>query len=156
MQRSDCAYFNNEVSSTVVAAQGRTSNYSCIPSREEDVLIHADNDEDDFQVFDDAIPCDKEFDDDSNNEDTPDGIILQLYEEMQDLQSNPLGLDRFSCEEKVHIELLHLLKDLKAPLKAFSCILIGQQRLTTRVMCSRWTLNLLVGRLSISCFVGTI
>ena len=128
VQRSDCAYFNNEAASTVVAAQGRTRNYSCIPSREEgrvvdDVLIHADNDEDDFQVFDDALPCDKEFDDDSNNEDTPDGIILQLYEEMQDLRSNPLGLDRFSCEEKVHIELLHLLKELKAPLKAFSCIL---------------------------------
>jgi hypothetical protein len=90
----------------------------------EDVLIHADNDEDDFQVFDYALPCDKEFDDDSNNEDTPDGIILELYEEMQDLRSNPLGLDRFSCKEKVHIELLDLLKDLKkAPLKAFSCLL---------------------------------
>ncbi len=36
---------------------------------------------------------------------------------------NPLGLDRFSGEEKVHIELLHLLKELKAPLKAFSGIL---------------------------------
>ena len=32
-------------------------------------------------------------------------------------------LDRFSGEEKVHIELLHLLKELKAPLKAFSGIL---------------------------------
>ncbi len=36
---------------------------------------------------------------------------------------NPLGLDRFSGEEKVQIELLHLLNELKAPLKAFSGIL---------------------------------
>jgi hypothetical protein len=83
VQRSDCAYSANEAASTVVAAQGRTRNYSCIPSREEgrvvdDVLIYTDNDEDDFQVFDDALPCNKEFDNDSNNEDTPDGIILEL------------------------------------------------------------------------------
>jgi hypothetical protein len=76
VQRSDCAYSANEAASTVVAAQGRTRNYSCIPSREEgrvvdDVLIYTDNDEDDFQVFDDALPCNKEFDNDSNNEDTP-------------------------------------------------------------------------------------
>jgi hypothetical protein len=107
-------------------------NYSCIPTGEEgrvvgdnvvlDVLMH-DNDDDDFQVFDDALPCNEELDNDSNNEDTPYGIILELCDEMQDLRSNPLGLDRFSCEEKVLIELLHVLMELKAPLEAFSCIL---------------------------------
>jgi hypothetical protein len=39
------------------------------------------------------------------------------------LRSNPLGLERFSREEKVQIELLQLLKDLKVPLKAFSLTL---------------------------------
>jgi hypothetical protein len=46
-----------------------------------------------------------------------------LYQEMQDLQSNPLGLDRFHVEEKVHIELLNILKELRTPLRAFSLIL---------------------------------
>ena len=63
------------------------------------------------------------MDNDSDNEDTSNGIILDLYEETQDLRSNPHGLNRCSCEEMVHIELLHQLKDLKAPLKAISCIL---------------------------------
>ena len=66
----------------------------------------------------------REIPDGIKDEDIPDGIILDLYQEMQELQSNPLGLDRFSGEEKVHIELLNLLKELKAPaLKAFSGIL---------------------------------
>jgi hypothetical protein len=130
VQRSDCANFNNEAT-TAVAPQLQTRNYSRIPTGEErhvvadnvvDVLMHDDGN-DDFQVLDDALPCNEELDNDSNNEDAPDGIILELYKEMQDLRSNPLGLDRFSCEEKVHIELLQVLKELKAPLKAFSRIL---------------------------------
>jgi hypothetical protein len=78
-----------------------------------------DDDDDAFAMSDgdDAFPpC-------NEDEDVPDGIILELYQEMQDLQSNRHGFDRFSCEEKVHIKLLHLLKKLKAPLKAFSSIL---------------------------------
>jgi hypothetical protein len=39
------------------------------------------------------------------------------------LQSNPLGLEHFSCEEKVQIKLLELLRELKAPLEAFIRIL---------------------------------
>ena len=78
-----------------------------------DVLMHDDN-IDDFQVFDNPLPCNQEMDNDINIEDAPDGIILELFQEMQELQSNPLGLDRFSCEEKVHIELLQVLKGLKA------------------------------------------
>jgi hypothetical protein len=47
----------------------------------------------------------KKFDNNSEDEDVPDGIILDLYQqEMQDLRSNQHGLDRFSCAEKVHIE----------------------------------------------------
>ena len=44
----------------------------------------------------------EESEDESDNEEIPNGIILDLYQEMQELQSNPLGLDRFSGEEKVH------------------------------------------------------
>ena len=104
IQRTNCAYLNNEAASTV-AAQGLTRNYSCIPTGEEgrvvgdpvvDVKMH-DDDEDDFQAFDDALPCNKELDSDSDNGGTPDGIILELYEAVQDLQSNALGLGRFSC-----------------------------------------------------------
>ena len=54
----------------------------------------------------------------------PDESVLELYEELLRLQSNPLtSLAKFSCEEKVHIELLQLLKELKAPLSAFQYIL---------------------------------
>ncbi|KAI2505712.1 hypothetical protein MHU86_8674 [Fragilaria crotonensis] len=39
----------------------------------------------------------------------PDEGVLELYEELLRLQSNPLSsLAKFSCEEKVHIELLQL------------------------------------------------
>ncbi len=49
--------------------------------------------------------------------------LLDLYQEMQYLQSNPLGIDRFSVEEKVHLELLNILKELRTPLRALSLIL---------------------------------
>jgi hypothetical protein len=83
LQRSDCAYFNNEATSA--AAQRHTRKYSRFPTGEErhvvDLLMH-DDDNDDFQVFDNALPCSQEFDNDSNSEDAPDGIILELYKEM--------------------------------------------------------------------------
>jgi hypothetical protein len=54
----------------------------------------------------------------------PDEGVLELYEELLRLESNPFSsVAKFSCEEKVHIELLQLLKDLKAPLSAFQYIL---------------------------------
>jgi hypothetical protein len=66
----------------------------------------------------------EESEDKSEDKEIPDGIILDLYKEMQELKLNPLGLDRFSGEENnVHIELWHLLKKLKAPLKACSGVL---------------------------------
>ena len=39
------------------------------------------------------------------------------------LRANPLGLARFSREERVQIELLQLLRDLNCPLKAFTLVL---------------------------------
>ncbi len=39
-------------------------------------------------------------------------------EKLFKLRSNPLGLERFSREEKVQIELLQLLRDLNCPLKS--------------------------------------
>jgi hypothetical protein len=45
----------------------------------------------------------EESDNDSKDEEVPDGIILDLYKEMQELRSNRHGLvDRFSHAEKVH------------------------------------------------------
>ena len=92
-----------------------------IPDDDDDAF----DDEDAFAMFDgdEAFPCNEEFDYNGEDEDVPNGIILELYQEMQDLRSNWHCLDRFSFEEKVHIELLHLLKELNAPLKDFSSIL---------------------------------
>jgi Plavaka transposase len=128
VERSDYSYFNNESATSVAVAQGRRRKYACNPTGEEGRVVgdapSLDNDDVDFQVFDDdTLPCSKEIDSDGSDEYAADGIILELYEEMQHLRSNPLGLDRFSCEEKVHIELLNVLKELKAPMKAFSCVL---------------------------------
>ncbi len=69
-----------------------------------------------------ACSSSEDSDDEGKVKEIPDGIILDLYEETQELRLNPLGLDRISGEEKEHIELLHLLKELKAPLNAFSGI----------------------------------
>jgi hypothetical protein len=70
--------------------------------------LHWNNEEEDHHV---------------DEEGAPDRCVLKLYEELRELRSNPLGLDRFSREEKVHIELLHLLKELNAPLNAFTRII---------------------------------
>ncbi len=53
----------------------------------------------------------------------PDRRVLDLYEKLFSLRSNPFDLERFSYKEKVQIELLQLLRDLKAPLKAFAILL---------------------------------
>jgi hypothetical protein len=95
VQRSDCAYVNNEAATAVAAPQQQTGNYLRIPKAEErhvvadnlvDVLMH-DGDIDDFQLFDNAHPGNQDFDNDSNNEDAPDGIILELNKEMHESQA---------------------------------------------------------------------
>ncbi len=87
--------------------------------------VPSDNNDDEFPSFDDQTASD--IDDDrletDEEEVQPDESVLHFYKELFLLQSNPLGLERFSREEKVQIELLQLLKDLKTPLKAFSLIL---------------------------------
>jgi hypothetical protein len=50
-------------------------------------------------------------------------MCVGFVQEMMELRANPLGLARFSTEEKVHIKLLHIMKSLNAPLRAFSHIL---------------------------------
>ena len=69
-----------------------------------------------LNIDDDHLESDEE-------EEQPDESVLHLYEELFLLRSNPLGLEQFSREEKVQIELMQLLKDLKVPLKAFPLIL---------------------------------
>ena len=61
---------------------------------------------------------------DTGDKGQPDGSVLELYyEELSRLQANPLGLETYSRKEKVNIELLDILKDMNAPLNAFSQIL---------------------------------
>ena len=124
------AYFN-KVGATVGTQEstriyGRASTLGDMVGDDIPVDQPIPDDDDDDDAFamsdgdDDSFPCNEESDDDSEDEEVPDGIILDLYQEMQEFQSNQHGLDRFSHAEKVRIELLHLLlKEFKAPLKAF-------------------------------------
>ena len=125
---ADAAYFDKE-GDTAGAGHSRKSSRcaSTVDQPIDDYNNHEGYNED-FGMMSDAgdvsvCSSSEESEDEGEDKEIPDGIILDLYEEMQELRSNPLGLDRFSVEEKVHIELLHLLKELNAPLKAFSGIL---------------------------------
>lgn len=77
--------------------------------------------------FDDALLCKEEADSDQSNH--PEGALnrylLDLCQEIQELQSDLLGLDRSCDEEKVHVKVvLKVQKELRAaPMKAFSHIL---------------------------------
>jgi hypothetical protein len=83
--------------------------------------------EDDFVVDDDEFPyihVDNQGVSQSEKEECQaDHSVSDLYEKLFKLRSNPLGLERFSREEKVQIELLQLLRDLNCPLKAFTLVL---------------------------------
>ena len=85
--------------------------------------IHDDIEEDQhkygagFASFDDPLPwSNKDADTSFDKEGEPNKCVMKLYEALLEAQANPLGLDRFSSEEKVHIELLHLLNVLNAPM----------------------------------------
>ena len=93
-------------------------------------------DSDAVPVFDDDFPNEDVFvdssssdgegeddDDDDDDEHDADRSVYDFYKKLVELRANPHDLARFSCEEKVHIELLQLVRDLKAPLKAFNLIL---------------------------------
>jgi hypothetical protein len=47
-------------------------------------------------------------------------MILHQEAKKKKIKLKPVGLERFSCEENVQTKLLELLRELKAPLKAFS------------------------------------
>ncbi|KAI2512006.1 hypothetical protein MHU86_2294 [Fragilaria crotonensis] len=85
-------------------------------------------DDDNFVMFDDNDDGDAGNQDafektEEEDEEGPDLGVLDLCLELFKLRANPLGLARFSQEEKVLIELLDLLRKLHCPLKAFTVIL---------------------------------
>jgi hypothetical protein len=126
VHRPDVAYFNEE-GDTAGAGESRR-NSGCASTVDQPIDGYNDKGfDEDFGMMSDgdvsACSSSEESEDESEDKEIPDGNILDLYEEMQELRLNPLGLDRFSGGEKVHIELLHLLKGLKEPLNAFSGIL---------------------------------
>jgi hypothetical protein len=83
--------------------------------------------EENFVVDDDAFPNvhvdDQDVSESEKEECKADHSVFDLYEKLFMLRSNPLGLERFSREEKVQIELLQLLRNLNCPLKAFTLVL---------------------------------
>ena len=85
--------------------------------------------DDNFVMFDDNALLsngdenNQDVSDESEEEEGPDVSVLDLCLELFKLRANPLGLARFSPEERVQIELLDLLRKLCCPLKAFSVIL---------------------------------
>ncbi len=84
-----------------------------------------DGDDDNFVALEDNhrnIPIDQDAFENEGDKCQADHSVFHSYEKLLKLRSNPLGLERFSREEKVQIELLQLLRDLNAPLKAFSVI----------------------------------
>lgn len=62
--------------------------------------------------FDDVPLCKETADSNHSNhpEGAPNRYLLDLYQEILELQSDPLALDRSFVEEKVHIELLKVKK----------------------------------------------
>ena len=74
--------------------------------------------------MDEHLPwSDDDADTSLDKEGDPNKCVMKLYEELLESRANPFGLDRFTREEKVHIELLHLLQVLNAPLIAFNHVL---------------------------------
>ena len=95
---------------------------------DDELRVEDVNEVDDYIMFDDdGIPEQGDADDqdisETESEEGPDLSVLDLYLKLFKLRANPLGLARFSREERVQIELLQLLRDLKCPLKAFTLVL---------------------------------
>ena len=126
MHRPDVAYFNEEGDTAGARESRRNSRRASTVDQPIDDYNDEGFDEDFGMMSDGDVSVhssSEESEDESKDKEIPDGIILDLYQEMQELRLNPLSLDRFSGKEKVHIELLHLVNELKAPLKTFSGIL---------------------------------
>ncbi len=77
----------------------------------------------DDDAFSNVHADDQDVSESDKEECQADHSVLDLYEKLFKLRSNPFGLERFSREEKVQIELLQLLWDLNCPLKAFTLVL---------------------------------
>ena len=81
------------------------------------------NDDNTFPSFDDYLEDDEgntmESDKHYDNAEEPDSSVLELYELLSALRSNPLDLARFSQEERVHISLLQIVRELNCSLDAF-------------------------------------
>ena len=87
--------------------------------------IEEDHEDGGFASLDDPLSWSDEDADTTtfDKEGEPNKCVMNLYEELFEARANPLGLNRFSSKEKVHVELLHLLNELNAPMIAFSHIL---------------------------------
>jgi hypothetical protein len=100
--RPDVAYFGEEGGTAGARESRRSYRHASTVDQpiddynNEDIGMMSDGD---FSVCSSS----KESEDDSKDKDIPDGITLDLYQEMQELRSNPLGFDRFSGEEEVTI-----------------------------------------------------
>ena len=106
--------------------------------------IEEDHEDGGFASLDDPLPwSDEDADTSFDKEGEPNKCFMKLYKELLEARANPLGLDRFSSEEKVHIELLHLLNVLNAPMIAFSHILkwTAQANDSDVDMYTGWTVN---------------
>jgi hypothetical protein len=122
--QNSCPTTNNSQSFSSAFNQRRSSSSGRkAPANKKEQLneVPSNNDDEEFPPFDDQTAA-SNIDDDhlesDKEEDEPDESVLHLYEELFLLRSNPLGLEQFSREEKVQIEQMQRLKDLKVPLKA--------------------------------------
>ncbi len=85
----------------VQSSRGHAS--SGIATSQDQILDDKIDDRND--VANDALHWNNEEEDHHVDEEVAhDRCVLKLYEELHELRLNPLGLDRFSREEKVHIE----------------------------------------------------
>ena len=92
-----------------VASVTKPSNVSTIPAASKSVPV-------DVHVPVGAVPvgaaeCDMSM---------PDVSVLQLHQQLTALQSDEFGLDRYSIEDRMQLELLHILKSHRLPLNTFA------------------------------------
>jgi hypothetical protein len=124
-----CSFLNVSLSSTGGLLLGKENATSFGEANNNELHVKDEHEfEDDFVVDDDMFPnghADDQDNSESDNEECQaDHSVLNLLEKLFRLRSIPLGLERFSREDKVRIELLQLLRDLvNCPLKACTLVL---------------------------------
>jgi hypothetical protein len=103
VHRPDVAYFNKEGDTAGAGESRRNSRCASTVNQPIDDYNDEGFDEDFGMMSDgDVSVCSsgEESEDESEDKEIPDGIILDLYKEMQELSLNPFGLDRFSGEKR--------------------------------------------------------